>query len=155
MDTDSMNTFTLDPRLSADCIVLGEMRLSRLLLMNNTLFSWLILVPRRDAIELFELAHEDQLILLEEINHLSRFVKDHFDCEKLNIAAIGNIVKQLHIHVVGRNAADFCWPNVVWGTKEKTPYTSSSIASILESLERNLPTGAFRKTSSDLTGKTQ
>jgi diadenosine tetraphosphate (Ap4A) HIT family hydrolase len=146
-----MEDFTLDPRLAADCIVLGEMRLSRLLVLNNSLLPWFILVPRRNAIELFELEREDQLALLDEINLLSRFVKEHFGSEKLNVAAIGNIVKQLHVHVVGRNSTDFCWPNVVWGTREKMTYSSAPIISILESLERTLPKGVFRKTCSSVT----
>jgi diadenosine tetraphosphate (Ap4A) HIT family hydrolase len=141
-----MDTFPLDPRLAADCILLGEMRLSLLLIMDNSLTPWFILVPRRDAVELFELERADQLILLEEINLLSRFVKEHSGSEKLNVAAIGNIVRQMHIHVVGRKTTDFCWPNVVWGTKEKKPYTSAAITAILESLERTLPKGMFRGT---------
>ena len=141
-----MEDFSLDPRLAADCVVLGEMRLSRLLLMNNSLISWFILVPRRTAVELFELESEDQLALLEEINLLSRFVKDHFGSHKLNVATIGNIVRQMHIHVVGRKTTDYCWPNVVWGTREKEPYTTAEVAALLESLEGKLPEGVFRKT---------
>jgi diadenosine tetraphosphate (Ap4A) HIT family hydrolase len=122
-----MEKFSLDPRLAADCIVLGEMPLSRLLLLNNSLFPWFILVPRRNAVELFELESADQLILLEEINLLSRFVKGHFGSEKLNVAAIGNIVSQMHIHVVGRKTTDCCWPGVVWGMQEKAPYAAEEI----------------------------
>lgn len=141
-----MEDFPLDPRLAADCIVLGEMPLSRLLLMNNSLIPWFILVPRRTAVELFELESEDQLALLEEINLLSRFMKDHFGSHKLNVAAIGNIVRQMHIHVVGRKTTDYCWPNVVWGTREKEPYTTVEVTALLESLEGKLPEGVFRKT---------
>ena len=140
-----MEDFSLDPRLAADCVVLGEMRLSRLLLMNNSLIPWFILVPRRTAVELFELESEDQLALLEEINLLSRFMKDHFGSHKLNVAAIGNIVRQMHIHVVGRKTTDYCWPNVVWGTREKEPYTTAEVAALLESLEGKLPEGVFRE----------
>jgi diadenosine tetraphosphate (Ap4A) HIT family hydrolase len=138
-----MENFSLDPRLAADCIVMGEMRLSRLLLLNNSLLPWFILAPRRDAVELFELESEDQLALLEEITILSRFVKEHFRSEKLNVAAIGTIVRQMHIHVVGRKTTDFCWPNVVWGTKEKTPYSAEEIETLSADLEEALPDGAF------------
>ncbi len=134
-----MNNFTLDPRLAQDCVVLGKMRLSLLLLMKNSLVPWFILVPQRMATELFELNREDQETLREEINLMSRFVKEHFTVEKLNVAAIGNIVKQLHIHVIGRNSKDFCWPNVVWGTKEKQPYTDEEVTKILSSLDMALP----------------
>lgn len=141
-----MNSFTLDPRLANDCIVLGEMRLSLLLLLKNALAPWFILVPRRDQTEIFELAREDQLTLLEEINLLSGFVKQRAGVEKLNVAAIGNVVKQLHVHVIGRNSEDFCWPNVVWGRPEKTHYTKEEIMEIKESLVRKLPEGSLRLT---------
>ncbi|MRR55994.1 MAG: HIT family protein [Deltaproteobacteria bacterium] len=141
-----MNSFTLDSRLANDCIVLGEMRLSLLLLLKNALVPWFILVPRRNQTELFELDREDQEALLEEINLLSNFVKGLVGVEKLNIAAIGNVVKQLHVHVIGRNSEDFCWPNVVWGRPEKTPYTDEEIGKIRESLITKLPEGSLRLT---------
>jgi diadenosine tetraphosphate (Ap4A) HIT family hydrolase len=134
-----MENFTLDPRLAADCIVLGDMRLSRLLALNNSLLPWFILVPRRSAIELFELEREDQLLLLEEINLLSRFVKDRYGSEKLNVAAIGNIVSQMHVHVIGRKTTDFCWPNVVWGTREKIPYSAKEIETLSAAVKKVLP----------------
>jgi len=134
-----MNTFTLDPRLANDCIVLGEMKLSLLLLMKNALVPWFILVPRRSPTEIFELDQEDQQALLEEINLLSGFVKGLPGVEKLNVAAIGNIVKQLHVHVIGRNSKDFCWPNAVWGKTEKKPYTDEEIRAIRDSLITALP----------------
>jgi diadenosine tetraphosphate (Ap4A) HIT family hydrolase len=130
-----MNDFNLDPRLAKDCLVVGEMRLSLLLLMKNSLVPWFILVPHRTATELFELDQDDQTALLEEINLVSRFIKEFFKVEKLNIAAIGNIVRQLHVHVIGRNSSDFCWPNVVWGTKENRPYTDDEIKAIQAALD--------------------
>ena len=141
-----MNSFTLDPRLANDCIVLGEMRLSLLLLLKNALVPWFILVPRRDQTEIFELNREDQEALLEEINLLSGFVKELSGVEKLNVAAIGNVVKQLHVHVIGRNSQDFCWPNVVWGRPEITPYTDEELWAIRESLITKLPEGSLRLT---------
>jgi diadenosine tetraphosphate (Ap4A) HIT family hydrolase len=139
-----MNPFTLDPRLAEDCFVLGEMRLCLLLLMKNSLVPWFILVPRRTQTELFELDREDQEELQEEINLLSRFVKVLPGVAKLNVAAIGNIVQQLHIHVIGRNENDFCWPNVVWGSTEKKPYTDEEIKAIKDSLVAMLPEGIVR-----------
>jgi len=141
-----MNSFTLDPRLANDCIVLGEMRLSLLLLLKNALVPWFILVPRRDQTEIFELEREDQEALLKEINLLSGFVKGFAGVEKLNVAAIGNVVKQLHVHVIGRNSEDYCWPNVVWGRPEKTPYTDEELRAIKESLITKLPEGSLRLT---------
>ena len=140
-----MKPFFLDPRLAEDCITLGEMPLSLLLLFDNSIFSWFILVPRRDAVELFQLTREDQLALMEEINLLSRFVKDRFGSEKLNVAAIGNIVRQLHIHVLGRRSAAPIRPGVVLGSPERTPYSSSDIVSVVTGLENGMPEGMFRK----------
>jgi diadenosine tetraphosphate (Ap4A) HIT family hydrolase len=141
-----MTDFRLDHRLAADCIVLGEMPLSLLLLMNNSLVPWFILVPRRKAIELYELKHEDQLMLLDEINLVSGHLMTAFHPDKLNVAAIGNMVRQLHIHVIGRNRSDFRWPDVVWGAGEKQPYSPHEVSIILESLEQKLPAERFRPT---------
>lgn len=138
-----MEKLSLDLRLAADCIVMGEMPLSRLLLMDNALIPWFILVPRRTAVELFELESADQRILLEEITLLSRFVKDYFGSEKLNVAAIGNIVRQMHIHVVGRKTTDFCWPNVVWGTGVKEPYAREEIERVSAALAGTFPPESF------------
>lgn len=139
-----MTTFTLDPRLAADCIVLGDMPLSRLLLMNNDFLPWFILVPRRQTTELFHLDQDDQLLLLDEVNHLSRLVKRHFPVEKLNVAAIGNIVRQLHIHVVGRSATDICWPGVVWGIQERQPYQAERIHELQTLVRTTLPGDMFK-----------
>jgi diadenosine tetraphosphate (Ap4A) HIT family hydrolase len=141
-----MNTFTLDPRLADDCLVLGEMKLSLLLLMKNALVPWFILVPRRTSTEIFELEREDQQALLEEINLLSDFVKGLPGVEKLNVAAIGNVVKQLHVHVIGRNTQDFCWPNTVWGRSEKTACSDEEIRAIRKALFTKLPKGSLRLT---------
>jgi len=118
-----MNDFTLDTRLQNDCHILGKMGLSHLLLMNNAHFPWFILVPETDVVELCDLDPDSQRVLLDEINRLSRFIKDHFPIDKLNVAAIGNVVKQLHIHVIGRRTDDPCWPGVVWGSGQSKPYS--------------------------------
>ena len=141
-----MNSFTLDPRLANDCIVLGEMPLSLLLLLKNSLVPWFILVPQRSATEIFELDQKDQEALLEEINLISDFVQGLPGVEKLNVAAIGNIVKQLHVHVIGRNPQDFCWPNVVWGRTEKAPYLDKAVQAIKAELATTLPEGMLRLT---------
>lgn len=133
-----MDTFKLDPRLANDCLVLGELHTSLLLMMNNALVPWFILVPRTSETEITDLPPADQALILEEINLMSGFVKDNFPVSKMNIAAIGNIVSQLHIHVVGREVTDFCWPNVVWGTKEKESYRKEKIAEIRTALIEQL-----------------
>ena len=104
-----MKNFQLDPQLQKDCIVLGELERSLLLLMNNALLPWFILVPKTDKTELYELADDVQAGVWAEINAVSKFVKDEFCIDKLNVAAIGNVVQQLHIHVIGRQHEDYCW----------------------------------------------
>ena len=133
-----MNKFELDSKLAQDCIVLGKLNISQLLLMNNSLVPWFILVPERSATEITDLLHSEQLSILEEINLLSSFVKTNFEISKLNIAAIGNIVSQLHIHILGRNPSDYCWPNVVWGTKQRKLYTDEQIQKITTKLREQL-----------------
>jgi len=143
--------FTLDARLARDCHPLADLSLSRLLLMNNALLPWFILAPRVEAVELYELAPAQQSQLLEEINLLSRFLQQHFAPDKLNVAAIGNIVRQLHIHLVARRRDDICWPGVVWGVERREAYDQVSLDRITQQLRAFLPPqsryyAAFEKT---------
>ena len=133
-----MDHFKLDSRLANDCLVLGELKISLLLLVNNSLLPWFILVPKTSAKEVTDLSRSDQDALLDEVNLLAAFVKTNFSITKLNIAAIGNIVSQLHIHVVGRDPSDYCWPDVVWGSKEREPYTAEMIDEITASVNEQL-----------------
>ena len=132
-----MKNFQLDAQLQKDCIVLGELQHSLLLLMNNALLPWFILVPKTDKTELYELADEVQAGVLAEINAISKFVKDEFCVDKLNVAAIGNVVQQLHIHIIGRQHEDFCWPGVVWGRPEKELYKKETIDHIMAKLKNS------------------
>jgi diadenosine tetraphosphate (Ap4A) HIT family hydrolase len=125
------NHFELDPRLSDDCHVIGQMDISQLLLLNNALVPWFVLVPRTSVTDLTDLSRSQQTIVLEEINLIAAFIKQSFPVSKLNIASIGNVVSQLHIHVVGRAPTDFCWPNVVWGVSEHRPYDAAQVQSII------------------------
>ena len=137
-----MNTspeFKLDPRLENDCFVLGHLKTSRLLLLNNSLVPWFILVPDTTATEIYELPHAQQLELLEEITIISNHLKQNFAVDKLNVAAIGNIVNQMHIHIVGRHVDDFCWPGVVWGAEGTQSYNDNEVESIKAQLIKNLP----------------
>ena len=136
--TKHMEEFCLDSRLANDCLVIGRLDLSLLCLMNNSLLPWFILVPRTDKIEMTDLSDIEQNRLLKEINTISGFLKKNFPVTKLNIAAIGNIVSQLHIHIVGRHPSDFCWPDVVWGTTEKQMYGNDRIIEIRNSLKQQL-----------------
>jgi diadenosine tetraphosphate (Ap4A) HIT family hydrolase len=114
--------FTLDPKLAADTLFLGQLRLSQVLLMNNQDFPWLILVPQLEGIiEWTDLTAEDRYQLMDEITLVSDILRESFKVDKLNIASLGNIVSQCHVHVVGRRHEDAAWPAPVWG-RNSTPY---------------------------------
>lgn len=132
------DVFKLDSRLDNDCFTLGQLKTSRLLLLNNSLVPWFILVPETSATEIYELPHAQQLELLDEINLLSNHLKQNFAVDKLNVAAIGNIVNQMHIHIVGRRVDDFCWPGVVWGADGKQTYTDNEVETIKSQLSDKL-----------------
>ena len=120
--SDNMKPFEIHTRLQADCHIIAKLDLSHLLLMNNALLPWFILVPETEAVELHELSREDHARLTDEIRLVSRFVEQAFEVEKLNVAAIGNIVRQMHIHIIGRRTNDFAWPGPVWGRSEREDY---------------------------------
>jgi len=131
-------SFNLDPRLAADCHRLGQLGDAELLLMDNANFPWLILVPHCTQSEFYELDFNRQQALLTSINLLSDFIKQHFSSDKLNIATTGNIVSQLHIHIIGRRHDDLCWPGVVWGTSHRIPYIASDLSQISTALIKHL-----------------
>ncbi len=133
-----MEKFILDSRLEKDCVALGKINGFILLLLNNSLVTWFILVPEVEETELYELDKETQLNLLETVNNISKFIKIEFKVDKLNVAAIGNIVRQLHIHIVGRTESDFCWPGVVWGAEDKKRYSKKEIKEIVTKLSEKI-----------------
>ena len=115
--------FELHPRLAQDTLLVGDFPLCHLLLMNDANYPWFILVPRRaDVREIFELANQDQQQLLKESSLLSKALNQLFQADKLNIAALGNMVPQLHIHHIVRYQTDQAWPNPVWGLFPAQPY---------------------------------
>lgn len=120
--------FELHPRLRQDCHELGRFPLSRLLLMNDSRFPWFILVPEREDVrEIFQLDEADQSQLLHESCHLSARLSEVFQPDKLNIAAIGNLVPQLHVHHIARYQTDPLWPAPVWGSGPAVPYASAEL----------------------------
>lgn len=136
------NRIELDPRLRSDTHRLGQLGSCDLLLMQNALFPWFILVPPTNEIEFYKVERELQLDILQQINALSDFIQHQFNSDKINIGSIGNIVSQLHIHVVGRFKTDCRWPDVVWGVKENMRYTSEQVSIIQQQLHKQLP-GSF------------
>jgi diadenosine tetraphosphate (Ap4A) HIT family hydrolase len=131
--------FKLDKRLEYDTIFIKNLNLSKLLLMNNSNFPWLILVPMREnLIELIDLSNTEQQQLLFEINSLSRFLKKTDPSGKINIGTLGNIVDQLHVHIVVRNKNDLAWPNSVWGLDNHSPYTEKQSLKFLKEISNFL-----------------
>ena len=131
--------FALDPRLQQDTLPIGDFPLCRLLLSNDSNYPWFILVPRREDIsELFQLDDADQLQLWRETTTLAETLKDSFDADKLNVATLGNVVSQLHMHVIVRKHDDAAWPAPVWGKHPARPYNEEQVAAIRERLRRVL-----------------
>jgi diadenosine tetraphosphate (Ap4A) HIT family hydrolase len=124
-----MAAFTLHPRLAADTHFLADIPLCRVLLLNDARFPWLILVPRRTALrELTDLHIEDRSLAFDEIERASDALGKLYAPTRINVAAIGNIVNQLHIHVVARSVQDAAWPGTVWGHGTAQPYDASALA---------------------------
>jgi diadenosine tetraphosphate (Ap4A) HIT family hydrolase len=127
--------FVLDARLQQDTIGVGDFPLCRLLLMNDAQYPWFILVPRRDDVsELFQLDAGDQLALWQETTALAELLKDTFAADKMNVATLGNMVSQLHMHVIVRRRADVAWPAPVWGKYPAQPYSEEQVAAVIARL---------------------
>jgi diadenosine tetraphosphate (Ap4A) HIT family hydrolase len=118
--------WSLHPQLAADTVPVCDLALSRLLAMNDANFPWLVLVPRRAGVsEIIDLGVE-QALLMDEVALISRALKDETRCDKLNVAAIGNVVPQLHVHVVARRKDDAAWPKPVWGAVPRRAYEAAA-----------------------------
>lgn len=121
--------FQLNPRLEQDCITIGRFGLCRLLMMNDSQYPWFILVPERENVqEIYQLSNEERAVLTEESSYLAENLAALYKADKMNIAAIGNLVPQLHIHHVVRYRDDKAWPAPVWGKFAAEPYTDQQIA---------------------------
>lgn len=123
--------FALDSRLQQDTLPLGDFPLCRLLLMNDAHYPWFVLVPRREEVsELFQLDAQDQQALWQESTLLAETLKDTFAADKMNVATLGNLVSQLHMHVIVRRRDDAAWPAPVWGKLPAQPYAEEQVAAI-------------------------
>ncbi|MDG1292910.1 MAG: HIT domain-containing protein, partial [Pseudomonadales bacterium] len=126
-------------QLQKDTIAIASLPLCELLLMNDANYPWLILVPRRaDVRELIELSAEDQLQFMQESNAVARLLQTQFSAEKLNIAALGNVVAQLHIHHIARFKSDAVWPKPVWGAMPAVAYADQELAEVIELIYSSL-----------------
>ena len=129
--------FQLDERIQSSCFTLTDWPLSRVLLKNEAGYPWFLLVPRKNNIqEIHQLTKEERELLMEEVNQLSLVLNAFYKPEKLNIGALGNIVSQLHIHLVARSKQDALWPHGIWQSSfTATPYPKHQIESLVPDLK--------------------
>lgn len=131
--------FELHPQLAKDCVVLGDLALSRVLLCKDSNYPWLILVPKREEVrEIHDLIKADQLQLIEESSAVSVLLAEHFGADKMNVAALGNMVPQLHLHHVVRFTDDAAWPKPIWGVVDSRPYSDQNLQKTITVLQQKL-----------------
>lgn len=134
-----MSEFLLHPRLEADTAFVADWALSRVLAMNDARYPWLVLVPRSaELTEVHDLSAADCATLMEEIARASAALKSLTGAAKINVGALGNLVPQLHIHIVARNPGDFAWPGPVWGQGRAQPYEPAALAAFVVRLRAAL-----------------
>jgi len=138
------SAWTLHPQLAADTMPVGDLALARVLLAKDANYPWLILVPRRAGVsELIDLEENEQVQLLGEIAAAAQALKETVPCDKLNIAALGNMVAQLHVHVIARTKNDAAWPKPVWGAAPPRAYDAAAMEALLEKLRARLKVPAI------------
>jgi diadenosine tetraphosphate (Ap4A) HIT family hydrolase len=131
--------FRLDDRLVADTVAVADLPLSTVRLMRDARFLWAVLVPRvAGAVEIMDLAPVQRAALMEEVAQVSRALRALGQCDKLNIGALGNIVPQLHVHVIARRRGDAAWPGPAWGSGVAVPYAPGEIERSVNALRANL-----------------
>src|ERR1041385_512140 len=134
-----MIDWTLHPQLAADTVNLGDLTLSRVLVMNDANYPWLILVPRKAEItEVIDLHDAEQAQLMHEVAQAARALREATACDKLNIAALGNAVPQLHVHVIARFRHDPAWPKPVWGVTPAKAYQREALNDFVAPLRKKI-----------------
>lgn len=137
--------FELDHRLQNDCVEIGELMLNRILLMKDANYPWLILVPQREGVsEIYQLDGDDQEQLIWESSFVAERLMDIFKGDKMNIAALGNVVPQLHIHHVVRKQSDAAWPNPIWGAVPAKAYPRGTLRQRVLALQSAFETSVFK-----------
>jgi len=135
-----MPDLILDPALEADTTPVADLALSTLRLHKDARFPWLILIPQRpEAVEMIDLADMDQAVLFDEIVLVSRVLKAATGCDKLNVAALGNQVRQLHVHIIARFTGDAAWPRPVWGSGAAVAYEAARRDRLIAKIREGLP----------------
>ena len=131
--------WSLHPQLEKDTINIGDLPLSRVLVINDANYPWLLLVPRRaGAIEIVDLDEVAQAQLMTEINRVARALQDVTKPDKLNIAALGNVVPQLHVHIIARRRSDAAWPRPVWGAVPALAHDPQEVEAFIGALRRKI-----------------
>lgn len=131
--------WSLHPQLARDAINIGDLTLCRALVINDANYPWLLLVPRRHAmVELIDLGEVERAQLMTEIARVARALKDVTRCDKLNIAALGNVVPRLHVHIIARRHGDAAWPRPVWGAVPALSYDPAELERFISAIRRNI-----------------
>ncbi|WP_131782369.1 HIT domain-containing protein [Legionella gresilensis] len=132
-------SFIINDQIRLTCFALGDGPVSKILLKNNADYPWLILVPKVENIEeIDQLPTKLRYLLIDEICHLSQLVRTYFKVDKVNIGSLGNIVSQLHIHIIGRKKGDKLWPHSVWQATESTSYDASTLKLLGDELRKQI-----------------
>ena len=131
--------WSLHPQLARDTIVMGDLALSRLLVVNDANWPWLLLVPRRSGVsEIIDLAEVERAQLMTEITRVAHALKEVTACDKLNVAALGNVVAQLHVHVIARRSGDAGWPKTIWGAAPPLPHDPRELDRFVTAIKRKV-----------------
>lgn len=133
------NLFELHPFLVRDCVAIGSLSACQLLLMNDSRYPWLILVPLRSGLrDLDELTPDESSLVWADMTLASRLLRNLYHPDKLNVAALGNVVDQLHIHVIARFQSDLSWPKPVWGQFSPLPYSADGLQETVGKIQQEL-----------------
>lgn len=133
------SAWSLHPDLEKDTIDVGDLPLCRVLVIKDANYPWLLLVPRSvGAVEIIDLAEVEQAQLMTEISRVSRALKEITKCDKLNVAALGNVVPQLHVHVIARRTSDKAWPRPVWGAAPPLAHDAEEVQNFIHALRRKI-----------------
>jgi diadenosine tetraphosphate (Ap4A) HIT family hydrolase len=136
-----MIRFDLNPRLEGDSLPVADLPLCAVRLMKDANYPWLLLIPRQsDLVEITDLSAPDRLRLMEEIAAAAEALKTITGCDKINVGALGNLVPQLHVHVIARFRTDAAWPNPVWGAAPASTYDPVELEALIDRLRKHLPT---------------
>ena len=131
--------WSLHPQLADDTLAIGYLALSRVLLSKDANYPWVVLVPRRaGVVEIIDLEEAEQAQLMTEINRVSRALKDVTGCHKLNVAALGNAVPQLHVHIIARHTTDAAWPRPIWGAAPPRAYDPREVEKFIGALRARI-----------------